>query len=178
MDVHLSCKDKQLPRDGWILTLRDDGCILTDPFGVPWARFPKDQAQNRIRLPSFAESVTDIQVYADNQRFIAFYQTKELADQIRSFYHQQLAASGPEAIQAERKKGWGMLVGGSVLAVLCIGLTLTGLIMTYLSKSGGSYYVLTGGMIMGIMLAAKGRATLKSAAEAERRLQSDITFRP
>ena len=178
MDVHLSCKDKQLPRDGWILTLRDDGCILTDPFGVPWARFPKDQAQNRIRLPSFAESVTDIQVYADNQRFVPFYQTKEQVDLIRSFYHKQLAASGPEAIRSARNKGWGMLIGGSLLAVLCIGLTLAGMIMTYLSKNGGTYYVLTGAMITGIILASKGRAMLKSAARAEEELRSQTQFRP
>jgi hypothetical protein len=169
----LICKDKRFPSQGWWITLREDGVFLWDPLAGGYrVSFPRAEAEKRLALPSFAESIMDFGVRTDDGQTLWFQQNKELIAEGKAYLHGALAARGPEAIRALRTQGWLMAVGGAALGLACLFITVATMIAAYASRTGGSYYVLTGGAIFGIIIFSRGVAALRSARRAEEELRA------
>jgi hypothetical protein len=170
MQLPLLCKDKRFPPQGWSLLLREDGLFVADPWNRWAASIPRADFERRVTLPSFAESVKDLGFRMDGGELIWFEPQKQVLDAIRQYRSAEVATKGPEAIRSLRTRGWWFLIGGSVMAVICVALTLIGMIQVYNNPNGGTYYVLFPGAIVAIVFAGKGLSDIRTAKLAEQQL--------
>jgi hypothetical protein len=120
--IKLLCIDKPFQNTTWLLHLSEEQVVLTDPDGKAVTTFSLKEADKRLLLPSFWESIKGIGVrFGPGQEDVRWFQPdKETVAEIRTFQDWALAAQGPEALQALRTRGWLYLLGGIALAVVGI----------------------------------------------------------
>jgi hypothetical protein len=112
------------PRKVWVLTLDRRGVVLHDPRGGEAAVFAADQAERRIRLPSFWESVKHLGVEDDHGEVLWFRPDPEAVREVRDYLDRVRASLAPEELAARRTRGWVYVAAGLALAALGVALVL------------------------------------------------------
>jgi hypothetical protein len=166
----LRCKDKREPRGDWLLSLKDRGVTLTDPEGEVRASFRRDRADSRLVLPSFWESVKDLGVKDDDGTVLWFYPEKEDIADIKEYLHGALAAQGPEAVAALRRKGWLLTVLGALIALGSLAVMVVTMLLAFSSPEGGTYFVTLGAVVAGLIVLSRGITALVRAGRADREI--------
>lgn len=164
-ELRLRCVDKKLPRGGWLLLLGDDGVRLLDGEDEEWAAFPQAAAHERFIFPSFWQSVKHLGVVTARQGTLWFDADERAVARIREYLAGALAAQGPEAIRAIRRRGRWWLYGGITLIVLGV----VGLVVSLAVAVGGGGTRAVPGiglLVAGAVVTARGGAILSQANRA------------
>jgi len=168
--LSLYSTDKRWARDDdWLLTLDKEGGTLEDPDGETRATFSRAEAASRFTFPSFWASVKELGIQADAGGILWFVPETKKVEKINTYLHRALAAQGPEAIQAMRRKGWLMILGGATLALIGLVVTVVTLALAFSSPRGGTYVVCSGLIVFSLIVIARGVSVLVSAQRASAR---------
>lgn len=171
--ISLQCKDKRFSKGVWVLELDEGGASLTDSEGITRAVFLHAEAQGRFVLPSFWESIKDLGVRSDSGDTIWFVPDGATIAQIQTYLHGALAAQGPEAIRALRRKGWLMVFAGGGFALVSILVMMVSMARAFGNPAGGTYYVTIGATVFGLIVLSRGVAALSKAIDAAGKLDPE-----
>jgi len=139
------------------LSLEDDEVVLRDGEDEVLTSFPAAEANQVIRLPNIIDNA-NIVIGED----LAFEPKPEAVRAVRELIDDCLHANPEAASAAMRRKGIRDLIIGSVAFLLGIGIT----VWTFVSAPpGGTYYVMTGLIVVGIFEIIRGIYWMAKAGE-------------
>lgn len=155
MTVQLRCMDKDRKGESWTLDLDGDPVTVTAPDGQVMMSLPPDVVVKFFQLPSFSESIKYFSIQFGTQ-LRSFDVSKEDLKQIKALINRSLAAAGPEAIAAVKKKAIrDVLIGvGGIIAG--IGLTVAGFVVAAQKPEGDKVTITFGLVIFGLVMVGKG----------------------
>ena len=152
--IGLRCVDKDHKDQMWSLELDDDRAVFTDSAGVVAALVYPEEAASVFQMPSFSDSIKYFGLMTET-RLWQFDVDKAGPKQIREFINRTIAAAGPEAVAAVRKKavrdlaiGGAGVLGGVAASVLTYAKAAS-------NPQGVSYFVFHGVVIFGLIMLGK-----------------------
>lgn len=158
----------------WTLDLGEASVLVTGPPTLPSYEIPRGEAETRIGLPSLLENRRTIGIALGGGKFVELAPNKQAVAALKDYFDRAIAADGPEAIRAIRRRGWRTtLVGGAILAA--------GVVLTVVAREGpgvdakgdGMSTFYHGAIAVGLVVALKGIWTLARAARVGRSLDDD-----
>lgn len=150
------------------LEATEDGIDLLDEAGELLTHIPSSEAETRIHFPSFwATKYLRIDWEKKYEPFY-FEPRSDVIQQIRDLLQVALELHPEEVLASMRAKGWTSLLAGGVALIAGIAITMATLSM---AKPGGTYYVMTGLLGIGLAGICRGTYWLIRAAKLSSQLQ-------
>lgn len=164
-EIILDCIDKRFPRGDWVLVLGEEKARLLDDEDVQQAEFPHAEAHERVVYPSFTQSVKNLGIVTVRHGTVWFAPKERVIARLREYQASALAALGPDAIRALRRRGRWWLLGGIALLTLAAVGTIVSL-ANAIGGGGGRAVFGIGILVSGVVLTARGVSILKQAGRA------------
>jgi hypothetical protein len=150
----------------WLLRLGEDSVELFDADDRRVTVFATEDAVQRLKLPSFWESIKELGVVRDDGEVLWFRPDKKAVRVVRDFLDWSVYAQGPEAVRALRVRGWLMIAGG--IGLIALGVVLL-LAWERLNDQPGRRRRIFGvPIVFGLITIYFGIALLRRAARASR----------
>jgi len=158
------------PHEGQVWQLRRTaaGFDLCDEAGELVAAIPAAEATYRFRFPSFWASVTYLEVLTPEAGTFYFKPEKATVAAVREQVDEALGLDPAAAAKALRRKAWPALGGGLLMLVIGVGLTVAGYLNAVAKPQGGTYYVTTGLIGVGLFATCRGLMWYAKAGRLDR----------
>ena len=163
MTIQLRCVDKDRLNEIWTLDLDEDKAVFTDAGGVVVAALDPEEAVSLFRMPSFSESIKYFGLRTETG-LRQFNFNKADLKQIKHFVNRTIAAAGPEAVAAVKRKAIrDLLIGGA-----CVAGGIVVSVLAYVDAAsnpeGGRYAIFYGVVFFGLIMVGKSIVGFKQYA--------------
>ncbi len=142
-------------QEKWSLDLSGDVVTLRDPAGSVHLECAPDEAVQRFQMPSFSESIKHFGVYVGDH-LLEFQPLDQGLAEIKSFLNRRILIAGPEAVFAVKNAAIRDTLIGAAVALGSIVLTVGSFIAAAKNPEGGSFHLLMGLSLFGLVMFGKG----------------------
>lgn len=163
IEVELVLNGKKAAPGTWVLALDHSRVSLTNPQGTEVTAFRAAEAAERIKPPSFWESIPALGVVRGDGETVWFRPDKSAVRTVSDYLDRRLADQGPHGLSAMRRKGWLYVLGG-------LGLVMLGVVALVLAETAFNvtWEICIVPAIFGVIAIFQGGKTLRRCARASR----------
>ena len=168
--IPIVCVNRQFNGHTFHLEITDNAATLIDAYGEVFDVIPIDEAPQRMKLPSFSQSIKHLHIMTHRGEY-RFDVKRADREPIRRFLEHEITSGGSDALRSYRNKAIVKLIVGPIFTAIGLIVTITSM---YMATTGQSemYAILYGLLVVGLVLTGDGIYQLVRLGRVKRSMES------